>query len=87
MEGQTISNRTGLLAPREMFIQALNRSLNLQRFKVLYATGNYSAILIPLGLQVRGPGDPPGLQSLPAHDYPGGESPFSDLCRARSPAV
>ncbi len=34
-----------LLAPREMFIQALNRNLNLQRFRVLYMTGNYSAIL------------------------------------------
>ncbi len=34
-----------LLAPREMFIQALNRNLNLQRFKVLYVTGNYSAVL------------------------------------------
>lgn len=34
-----------LLAPREMFIQAMNRNLNLQRFKVLYVTGNYSAIL------------------------------------------
>jgi hypothetical protein len=28
-----------------MFIQALNRNLNLQRFKVLYVTGNTSAIL------------------------------------------
>ena len=34
-----------LMAPREMFIQALNRNLNLQRFKVLYVTGNNSAIL------------------------------------------
>jgi hypothetical protein len=34
-----------LLAPREMFIQALNCNLNLQRFCVLYVTGNYSAIL------------------------------------------
>jgi len=24
-----------------MFIQALNRNLNLQRFKVLYVSGNY----------------------------------------------
>jgi len=37
-----------LLAPREMFIQALNRNLNLQRFNVLYVTGNYSAILSKL---------------------------------------
>ncbi len=37
-----------LIAPREMFIQALNRNLNLQRFKVLYVTGNYSAILSSL---------------------------------------
>jgi DNA polymerase I len=28
-----------------MLIQALNRNLNLQRFRVLYVTGNYSAIL------------------------------------------
>ncbi len=34
-----------LLTPREMFIQVLNRNLNLQRFRVLYVTGNYSAIL------------------------------------------
>ncbi len=34
-----------LIAPRELFIQALNRNLNLQRFKVFYMTGNYSAIL------------------------------------------
>ena len=37
-----------LLAPREMFIQALNRNLNLQRFRVLYVTGNYSAVLSSL---------------------------------------
>ena len=34
-----------LLAPKEMFVQSLNRNLNLQRFKVLYVAGNYSAIL------------------------------------------
>ncbi|HSD56648.1 MAG TPA: hypothetical protein VLB04_00595, partial [Methanotrichaceae archaeon] len=34
-----------LLAPSEMFIQAMNRNLNLQRFRVLYVSGNYSAIL------------------------------------------
>lgn len=34
-----------LIAPREMFVQALNRNLNLQRFKDLYVTGNYSAVL------------------------------------------
>ncbi len=37
-----------LLAPREMFIQALNRNLNLQRFKVIYVCGNYSSILSSL---------------------------------------
>ncbi len=37
-----------LTAPGEMFIQALNRNLNLQRFKVLYVTGNNSAILCGL---------------------------------------
>ena len=37
-----------LVAPREMFIQALNRNLDLQRFKVLYVSGNYSGILSKL---------------------------------------
>lgn len=37
-----------LLAPREMFIQALNRNLNLQRFNVIYVSGNYSSILSSL---------------------------------------
>lgn len=37
-----------LLAPREMFIQALNRNLNLQRFNVIYVCGNYSSILSSL---------------------------------------
>ena len=31
-----------------MFVQALNRNLDLQRFKVLYVSGNYSAILSKL---------------------------------------
>src|SRR5512139_1324677 len=34
-----------LVAPREHFIAMLNRNLNLQRFKVLYVTGNFSGIL------------------------------------------
>ncbi len=34
-----------LLAPRDFFVQALNRNLNIQRFRVLYITGNYSAVL------------------------------------------
>ncbi len=37
-----------LIAPREMFIQALNRNLNLQRFGVIYVCGNYSSILSSL---------------------------------------
>ncbi len=37
-----------LLAPREMFIQALNRNLNLQRFRIIYVCGNYSSILSSL---------------------------------------
>jgi len=39
---------SALLAPREMFIQALNRNLNLQRFNVIYVCGNYSSILSSL---------------------------------------
>jgi hypothetical protein len=30
-----------LQAPREMFIKALNQNINLQRFRVLYVSGNY----------------------------------------------
>jgi hypothetical protein len=37
-----------LTAPREMFIQMLNRNLNLQRFRVLYICGNYSGVLSSL---------------------------------------
>ena len=37
-----------LVAPNEMFAKALNRNLNLQRFKVLYICGNYSGILSKL---------------------------------------
>lgn len=37
-----------LQAPRELFIQALNHNLNLQRYKVLYICGNYSGILSKL---------------------------------------
>jgi hypothetical protein len=34
-----------LVATTEMSAKALNRNLNLQRFKVLYVNGNYSSIL------------------------------------------
>jgi hypothetical protein len=34
-----------LVAPREHFIGMLKRNLNLQRYKVLFLTGNYSSIL------------------------------------------
>jgi len=34
-----------LVALREHFIEMLNRNLNLQRFKVLFVTGNFSDIL------------------------------------------
>src|SRR5512139_1345300 len=34
-----------LVAPRQQFIEMLNRNLNLQLFKVLFVTGNYSGIL------------------------------------------
>jgi DNA polymerase I len=37
-----------LQAPRELFIQDLNRNLNLQRYRVLYVCGNYSGILSKL---------------------------------------
>ncbi|MDD1752537.1 MAG: hypothetical protein LUQ38_05540 [Methanotrichaceae archaeon] len=34
-----------LVAQRKHFIAMLNRNLNLQRYKVLYVTGNFSGIL------------------------------------------
>jgi hypothetical protein len=34
-----------LLAPAEMLVDALNKRLNLQRYKVLFISGNYSRIL------------------------------------------
>ncbi|VVB62845.1 Uncharacterised protein [uncultured archaeon] len=37
-----------LVASNEMFAKALNHNLNLQRFKVLYISGNYSSILSKL---------------------------------------
>ena len=37
-----------LQAPKELFIQALNRNLNLQCYQVLYICGNYSGILSKL---------------------------------------
>ena len=37
-----------LVAPKEMLIQGLNKNLNLQRYKVLYVSGNYSGILSKL---------------------------------------
>ena len=37
-----------LQAPRELFIQALNRNLDLQRYKVLYVCGNHSGVLSKL---------------------------------------
>ena len=37
-----------LQAPRELFIQALNHNLDLQRYKVLYICGNHSGILSKL---------------------------------------
>ncbi|NPV63257.1 MAG: hypothetical protein HPY61_11635 [Methanotrichaceae archaeon] len=37
-----------LATPKELFIQALNRNLDLQHFRVLYVTGNYSGLLTRL---------------------------------------
>ncbi|RQW77163.1 MAG: hypothetical protein EHM14_15000 [Methanothrix sp.] len=37
-----------LVAPRELLIQALNKNLNLQRYKVLFVSGNYSGVLSKL---------------------------------------
>jgi hypothetical protein len=42
-----------LQAPRELFIQALNRNLDLQRYKVLYICGNHSGILSKLDRRFR----------------------------------
>jgi hypothetical protein len=34
-----------LIAPVDMLVEALNNRLNLQRYKILYVSGNYSRIL------------------------------------------
>jgi DNA polymerase I len=44
-----------LQAPRELFYQALNHNLNLQRYKVLYICGNHSSILSKLDRRFRDP--------------------------------
>ena len=48
----TITLREGsfnvLVVPRELLIQALSKNLNLQRYKVLYVSGNCSGILSKL---------------------------------------
>jgi hypothetical protein len=41
-----------LIAPVEMLVDAINNSLNLQRYKVLFVSGNYSRILSRLNRNV-----------------------------------
>ncbi|MGB7544795.1 MAG: hypothetical protein WBL92_04255, partial [Methanothrix sp.] len=41
-----------LVAPAEMLVDALNRHLNLQRYKVLFVGGNYSRILSKLNRNI-----------------------------------
>ena len=49
-----------LVASRLQFIEMLNRNLNLQLYKVLFVTGNYSGILSRLHIR----GNPHFLQHL-----------------------
>jgi hypothetical protein len=41
-----------LVAPPEMLVDAINNNLNLQRYKVLFISGNYSHILSRLSLKI-----------------------------------
>jgi hypothetical protein len=41
-----------LIAPVEMLVEAINSNLNLQRYKVLFISGNYSRILSRLNRNV-----------------------------------
>jgi DNA polymerase I len=41
-----------LIAPVEMLVSAINSNLNLQRFKVLFVSGNYSRILSRLNRNI-----------------------------------
>src|SRR5512139_4024875 len=41
-----------LVAPVEMLVEALNSHINLQRYKVLYVSGNYSRILSRLNRNI-----------------------------------
>ena len=60
-----------LVAPPEMLVDAINSNLNLQRYKVLFVSGNYSRILSKLSrniteLDVRRA----GFHLLPTYDHP-----------------
>jgi DNA polymerase I len=41
-----------LIAPVEMLVEAINNNLNLQRYKVLFISGNYSCILSRLNRNI-----------------------------------
>ena len=41
-----------LVAPPEMLVDAINSNLNLQRYKVLFVSGNYSRILSRLNRNI-----------------------------------
>ena len=42
-----------LIAPVEMLVDALNSNLNLQRYKILFISGNYTRILTRLNRNMR----------------------------------
>jgi hypothetical protein len=65
-----------LVAPRDHFIEVLNRNLNLQRFKVLFVTGNYSGILSRLHRGFK-EGNQTRFYHLPNHHYLGRDLPFA----------
>ncbi|MFZ2473368.1 MAG: hypothetical protein WAW52_15670 [Methanothrix sp.] len=46
------THSTSLSPPVEMLVDAINSSLNLQRYKVLFVSGNYSRILSRLNRNV-----------------------------------
>jgi hypothetical protein len=63
-----------LIAPVKMLADALNSNINLQHYKILFISGNYSASS-PGWITASLSGGAPRLHILPAHDHPGGEPP------------
>ena len=75
-----------LVAPEEMLVDAINSHLNLQRYKVLFVSGNYSRILSKLNRNITELDVRRAFTSF-QHDHTGGEPPQFPDRGARPPAL